>query len=191
MEAWSREEWRTLEARVARVVRAWKRLETEPALGPDDLQQELFLRAWEHWQKCQCIPTENQLRDWVWKILRRKYSFRGPTREELASPSSSAGSSVEELEKDSNSDGERACGHPCLAPSAEYEALRQEFWGRMSPALREQLEELAQARTWAELAKAWGFPHEEACRRYVRGPLRRRMEEEGVLELLHALVRLR
>lgn len=190
MEVWSRAQWRDLEARVARVVRDWKRLATEPAVGPDDLQQELFLRAWDYWQQHKDIPPEGELRKWAWEALRR-HGFRGASGGALASPPDSGGVPVEELEADSNCDGHEAAGHPRLAPSAEYEALRQEFWARMSPALRAQVEELAGARTWRELAQLWGFPDEKACLRYVRGPLRRRMQREGVLEILHALVRLR
>lgn len=61
----------------------------------------------------------------------------------------------------------------------EVEAYRQEFWERLSPCLRAQLEEIAEAATWQELAEKWGFRHRGEVRRYVRGPLRRRLEREG------------
>lgn len=188
MECWSREEWRELEARVNRVVAAWGRLDCEPSFGRDDLTQELFLRSWEYWQKHHAIPSENLLRDWSWTIL-RTYGFKGGTRQDLASPSDCYGAPVEKLEADENGEGNMPAGHPRLVPAAEWEALRELFWEKASPALRTQLEELATARNWTHLAELWGFSHVEECKRYVRGPLRRRLEREGLLELLEKIVR--
>lgn len=61
----------------------------------------------------------------------------------------------------------------------EAEVCRQTFWQKLSPCLRAQLEELAEANTWEELAERWGFTDRGAVRKYVRGPLRRRLEREG------------
>lgn len=70
----------------------------------------------------------------------------------------------------------------------EDEAARQLLWEGISPCLREQLIELGQARTLAELAVMWGYCDSSAVRDYVRGPLRRRMEREGVMRLLRMCV---
>lgn len=71
---------------------------------------------------------------------------------------------------------------------SEAEAYRQEFWEQLSPCLRAQLEELAHARTWKELAELWGFRYPMEAYRYARGPLRRRLEREGAAELLKRCV---
>lgn len=70
----------------------------------------------------------------------------------------------------------------------EAEVYRQEFWQRLSPCLRAQLEELAKAKTWRELAEMWGYLHPADVRAYVRGPLRRRLEREGAAEWLKRCV---
>lgn len=70
----------------------------------------------------------------------------------------------------------------------EDEAARQLLWEGMSPCLREQLIELGQAETLAELAAMWGYYDASAVRDYVRGPLRRRMEREGVIGILRMCV---
>lgn len=183
------EVWLEAERRVARVVQSWaKRLETEPSCGPDDLAQELRLRVWQHWQEHGELPSEPALRDWAWDVL-RGFGFVGRQGEALRSPDENCLlQEVEELEADRNGEDRGCPGHPGLAPSAEHEALRHEFWQRLSPALRAQCEELAEARTWAELAALWGFPNEKAVLRYVRGPLRRRMEREGALHILERLI---
>lgn len=166
----------TVEPLVRRVVREWAaRLHGEPALGPEDLAQELRLRAWELWCSQGRLPDEWEVRDWAWQVL-RQHGFSGPTRGNLAAPDPRAEVDVEDL-----------AGFGLGSPT-EYEALRAEFWERMSPALRAQCEELAAARSWAELAELWGFPDARACQRYVQGPLRVRMEREGALDLLRALV---
>lgn len=61
---------------------------------------------------------------------------------------------------------------------------RQLLWEGMSPCLREQLIELGRTETLAELASLWGYSDASAVRDYIRGPLRRRMEREGVADLL-------
>lgn len=70
----------------------------------------------------------------------------------------------------------------------EAEAYRQKFWKKLSPCLREQLRELAQAKTWEELAELWGFADGAAVSKYVRGPLRRRLEREGAAKWLKRCV---
>lgn len=65
---------------------------------------------------------------------------------------------------------------------------RQLLWEGASPDLQKKLSELAGTKTWAELAAMWGYSDASAVRDYVRGPLRRRMEREGVAELLRMCV---
>lgn len=72
--------------------------------------------------------------------------------------------------------------------STEATAFRQVFWDQLSPCLREQLRELAGVSSWKDLAELWGFNHHEEVRRYVRGPLRRRLEREGAAEWLRRCV---
>lgn len=66
----------------------------------------------------------------------------------------------------------------------EAEVYRRTFWEKLSPCLRAQLEELSQVKTWDELAELWGFSDRAAVSKYVRGPLRRRLEREGAAEWL-------
>jgi len=68
------------------------------------------------------------------------------------------------------------------------DVARQLMWEGVSPCLKEQLREIEQADTLAQLACLWGYSDASAVRDYVRGPLRRRMEREGVAELLRMCV---
>lgn len=68
------------------------------------------------------------------------------------------------------------------------DVAKQLLWESVSPCLREQLKELGQAKTLDELAEQWGYSDKSAVRDYLRGPLRRRMEREGVAELLRMCV---
>ena len=64
------------------------------------------------------------------------------------------------------------------------------FWESIkdSPALRCQLIELVSACNWQELAELWGFDHHEQLSRYIRGPLRNRLEKEAGGEALEYLM---
>ena len=74
-----------------------------------------------------------------------------------------------------------------LAKSVYAEA----FWDslRESPVLRFQLIELVEAKSLRELGEQWGFgEHPESVRRYIRGPLRRRLEQEAGGDALRFLM---
>ena len=63
-------------------------------------------------------------------------------------------------------------------PCVERDALREVFWEQLSPALRSQLDELCELQLW-ELAERWGFADSANVSRYIKGPLRRRLEKEA------------
>lgn len=179
---------------VQRIVADWANtLEHCAAADADDLAQELLARAWAYVKKTGSVPTENIMRDWARDFM-RSLGYRGRSGTLQRELPSRGNTKVEELEQDTNGDAEAARGHPRLAPSAELEALRSEFWERLSPALRSQLEELVTVRDERELAALWGFASNgkadiNALRAYLTGPLRRRLEREGALPLLERIVR--
>lgn len=74
--------------------------------------------------------------------------------------------------------------------SSVRSAYAEAFWDsiRDKPALRGQLVELIEAPSWRSLAGLWGFEHHEQLTRYVRGPLRRRLEREAGGEALKFLM---
>lgn len=61
--------------------------------------------------------------------------------------------------------------------SFEADVYKEMFWEKMDdePALRFQLIELIEARTLTELSARWGFSQRNSLIRYLRGPLRRRV----------------
>ena len=63
-------------------------------------------------------------------------------------------------------------------PAVEREAVCSVFWDRLSPALRTQLLELCEL-SLEELAERWGYSDTGAVYKYIRGPLRRRVEREA------------
>ena len=75
-----------------------------------------------------------------------------------------------------------------VGSAVERAALAELFWDSLEPATRALLEELAEAKTWDELAERWGYADPKGVRRFVRHQLRRRLEREGAIKWLSLLV---
>ena len=61
------------------------------------------------------------------------------------------------------------------------QAYEELFWESLKdvPALRCQLIEIVEAGSISQLTREWGFTHHEQCVRYIKGPLKRRLNRVG------------